>query len=1251
MNARTATRVLPIAITALLLFGGIAAVVSVAHPTTDASSKAAAEVSGAYPFAIGGPAPTSGPTTCPGSTAYTTAQIVILPNGSVFPTGAPVAKTGSFYQLQDPVHASLLVRASSVTVDGSGCTITYTKVGGFGNDTGVEVRNGTNVTLEYFVVTGTYDDGLFVNGSSAVTVYNSSAQSAVTNGLSAFESQNVNFTKNNVSNSEDGIYFEKVVDGLAEDNQAFGTTDTPLYSDVTTDVAYVDNYAPRAAQYGAYLYYDDATVFTGNNLSHVAAGEYGLYMDGSSNDLIRGNNLSGAEKYGAYVSESFGPDSIVGNDFTGGIPYGVYAEDTYYGGVLSILDNDFENTTGYGLYLYEAGPVNATGNDFSLNQTGESTYGVYTYYEYGTTTILDNNFTGGFEYGVYLYSEGSSFTVSNNNLANTTADAVYLYEAYAVGITDNDLAVNKTVTSYGVYVEYDYGGAAQIYGNNLTGGWEYGIYLEYVYGSFDVDHNDLVGYTDVGVEIYESYAPILISNNDLAANATTALDDVYGIYQTYDLNAALTISGNNLTNVYYGFYGDYAIYGNLTIDGNRMLNVSDAGVYYDTDMYGYGSVSGNNFSAAPGDTTYGFYVDYVYGSESFTGNTIVGAEYGILTYGASGSIRVLNNVIKNPTDYGVYVEDASSGLSVTKNIVSGNDSTISAGAEGIYVDDPGGGVASSIDNNTISGGLGYGVYLEYGYSPVNTVNGNSVTGTLDAGVYLSETYSPTWVVGNTISTARGYGIEAYDPANLTIEGNLLQHTNVSINVTDAYAPLWIEDNNATGSNISLELFTYYFDAVALVEANDFSHSKAAYVNETLGGFIGNNFLGTPDLTLAKDTITAFYHNDVVTGSGAKLNLTGTVPMPGVFNAPLPVGGNYWTGYTPTSCTNDICTPEYPVPSLSGLSGYDDLYPLGKAWTNYAITFAETGLPSGTAWSVTVGTTTLREVAPSSVEFFPQNAQPETYPYKIPGVGPYSVVNPTSGSFAASGSAQTISVTFSAPEYAVNFSESGLPAGTVWYVNSTGSPSFPSGAFTVSVSGTQTFLLGNLTNGTYGYTVALNRTGYLTAGPESGTFTMSGKAVSVSYAYSAKTYSVTFSETGLPTGSSWTVTVAGTPYTSTSSTIVVALANGSHSYTVTGPSGYTMTPSSNLVSVAGTSVTVYLAATSSSSGGGVSNDLFYGVLGALIAALALAILGWVLFLRKRSGGASSGGPSSGGPRPWEEGPVGSPPPPPPPPPGS
>jgi hypothetical protein len=146
-----------------------------------------------------------------------------------------------------------------------------------------------------------------------------------------------------------------------------------------------------------------------------------------------------------------------------------------------------------------------------------------------------------------------------------------------------------------------------------------------------------------------------------------------------------------------------------------------------------------------------------------------------------------------------------------------------------------------------------------------------------------------------------------------------------------------------------------------------------------------------------------------------------------------------------------------------------------------VTFTETGLPSGTSWSVTVNDTKLSTTT-TSISVREING---TYSYTVSGVPGYSLTSSYSGSFTVKGAAVSISLTFKQVVYTVTFTETGLPSGTTWSLTLANGTVLKSS--NTSISFTEP-------NGTYSYTLNTTNSNYK-ANSTSGSFTVSGSAVS------------------------------------------------------------------------------------------------------------------------------------------------------------
>ena len=189
-----------------------------------------------------------------------------------------------------------------------------------------------------------------------------------------------------------------------------------------------------------------------------------------------------------------------------------------------------------------------------------------------------------------------------------------------------------------------------------------------------------------------------------------------------------------------------------------------------------------------------------------------------------------------------------------------------------------------------------------------------------------------------------------------------------------------------------------------------------------------------------------------------------------------------------------------------------------------------------------------------------------------------------------------------PTYNVTFTESGLPSGTTWYANlSNGKDSGP-------ITGTSyTF---SLTNGTYSYSISMAGKTYESP---SGSFRVNGSSVSISAPF-LKVYPVTFTETGLPSGTPWYVNLSNGVDSGpiTGSSYSFSLTNGTYSFTIGKVSGYSASPPSGSISVNGSKTVTQVTFTATPPP--ISGNMLYEIVG-IIAAVVL-IGTFVSFMRRR-----------------------------------
>ena len=156
----------------------------------------------------------------------------------------------------------------------------------------------------------------------------------------------------------------------------------------------------------------------------------------------------------------------------------------------------------------------------------------------------------------------------------------------------------------------------------------------------------------------------------------------------------------------------------------------------------------------------------------------------------------------------------------------------------------------------------------------------------------------------------------------------------------------------------------------------------------------------------------------------------------------------------------------------------------------------------------------------------------------------------------------------------------------------------------------------LSNGTYSYTIAISDRIYRPA-QSSGSVAVYGKSISQSVVFSPVKYTITFKESGLPSGTSWSVNLNGTTLSSTTNTIIFSMPNGTYSYTVSSVSGYTLSPSSGSINIHGSNTPKSITFThnpSKKSPFKLSTIDIYAIIGAVVAIAAIG--GAVMIIRRR-----------------------------------
>ncbi|MGD0588032.1 MAG: hypothetical protein ABSA63_04485 [Thermoplasmata archaeon] len=294
--------------------------------------------------------------------------------------------------------------------------------------------------------------------------------------------------------------------------------------------------------------------------------------------------------------------------------------------------------------------------------------------------------------------------------------------------------------------------------------------------------------------------------------------------------------------------------------------------------------------------------------------------------------------------------------------------------------------------------------------------------------------------------------------------------------------------------------------------------------------------------------------------------------------------------------NKTWAPAYTSPFV--VNGGRVSVPVTFTEVTSAVTFTESGLPSGTTWYVNLTDGQSNSSTGSTIGFLEPNG---TYDYSVATTDKKYSPTVSGGSFGVNGAQVGQSVTFSLMTYTVTFTENGLPSGTEWWVNVTGQPSQSSTTTTITL---------NLLNETYTYAIATTDKSYRAPG---GAFTVNGAVVSKSVTFSPVTYTVTFTETGLPSGTEWWVNLSsGQSFFATGSTLTFSEANGTYSYSVSAL-GYSNATGSLTVS-GPTAAPVTVSFSSSASSSSSLPTLDYLIIGVVVVVVAIGLA--VVLIRRR-----------------------------------
>jgi hypothetical protein len=387
-----------------------------------------------------------------------------------------------------------------------------------------------------------------------------------------------------------------------------------------------------------------------------------------------------------------------------------------------------------------------------------------------------------------------------------------------------------------------------------------------------------------------------------------------------------------------------------------------------------------------------------------------------------------------------------------------------------------------------------------------------------------------------------------------LSGGRVWYVNVS-------GPMWMNSSStSTTATFSLANGTYSY---SVASANkQFAPSPAG------GQFVvvGKALPESVSFSLVVYSVT-FTETGLPSGSKWYLNVSKEGPVASIVTTASIWLANGTYSFSIASA-NKKFTPS-PASGLFKVTGNASPQSVVFARELYSVTFTETGLPMGSEWYVNVsGPVWVNSTSVSTTDQL--SLENGSYSFSVASGDPQYAPSPNAGNVDVSGTAVPESVTFNRIVYLVTFNETGLPAGSEWYLNVSGQPSVESTLAAASIS---------LVNGTYSYSVA-SSDHELTPSTPTGEITVHGSDLSELVNFTSQPYSIHFVSNGLPTGTMWWVNLENlfnltntTHVTQNRTTISFAEANGNYSFEVKSQAGFTPSPKSGNLTVRGNIVTI------------------------------------------------------------------------------
>ena len=386
-----------------------------------------------------------------------------------------------------------------------------------------------NDLIKNNTITGNNENGVYIDDAEYNKILYNKISNNIKNGVSVYNTLYMEIIDNNIqSNGENGIYFWEASRSTITDNKIANNSGAGIYLDVISEYNKIIGNSMLNDSIFLFGGYGTRDIFTTQNITinNTVNGKPVYYYKNTNM-----NNASVPSDAGEVILGDVSWLTINGLN----VSFGDVGIEIGYSSYVSVINNDIEHESLYGLYISYSSQNNITNNNFTYGGTG-----IMLEYS-GTNNVSRNNIVNNLKHGLYLSNSKHNNMIRNNISANNgsgiyldfSSNSNYICENYiekdnnGISISSSDSNIIKTNriynnSRYGIYISA--ASNNNIVENLLINNSNYAVYITYASSDNYIYNNSFCYNHGSG----DRYSPLHIQAYDRMSNHWNS--DGYGNY-------------------------------------------------------------------------------------------------------------------------------------------------------------------------------------------------------------------------------------------------------------------------------------------------------------------------------------------------------------------------------------------------------------------------------------------------------------------------------------------------------------------------------------------------------------------------------------------------------------------------------------------------------------------------------------------------------------------------------------------------